>query len=171
MSVPATSEILEIKLEPWQQRGLQSPSIVSGLIIKKYINDQIPSNAEGRYHRINATLWPSSSLSHQPWSLRGQSLSRIHPTFCQNEMIRNRFSSSYSTYTACSSSSLEMCSDMFLMLPMPSDMRSMVSSCLRSISCCCSSCTMYSLWGESAVLGSREYLLGPELVCWVGELG
>ena len=64
-----------------------------------------------------------------------------------------------------------MCSDMFLMLPMLSAIRSMVSSCLCSISCCCSSCTMYSRWGESAVLGRREYLLGPALECCVGELG
>ena len=77
----------------------------------------------------------------------------------------------YETYTACSSSSFEMCSDMFLMLPMLSAIRSIVSSCLCSISCCCSSCTMYSLWGESAVLGRREYLLGPVLACCVGELG
>ena len=72
----------------------------------------------------------------------------------------------WNTYTACSSNSFAICSDMFLIFPILSDIRSIVSSwkclkmsintllldniriaftCLLSISCCCSSWTIYSL--------------------------
>ena len=87
-----------------------------------------------------------ASTLESAWSISVPNSSSI----LQGRIInRKSFSSSPSTYTACSSSSLEMCSDMFLMLPILSDIRSIVSSCCLSSSCCCSSCTMYSLHGQN----------------------
>ena len=87
-----------------------------------------------------------ASTLESAWSISVPNSSSILPGRIIN---RKSFSSSPSTYTACSSSSLEMCSDMFLMLPILSDIRSIVSSCCLSSSCCCSSCTMYSLHGQN----------------------